>query len=97
MTKANPVKAKTKTPAKAKAKTKAPAKAKPKQGDILLQMRNIHIKGKSDESWIDIEAKCWDLSANPVPVNPHWGWPRWGSAAMDVKSLMVALTLMVWI
>jgi peptide/nickel transport system ATP-binding protein len=54
MTKANPVKAKTKTPAKAKAKTKAPAKAKPKQGDILLQMRNIHIKGKSDESWIDI-------------------------------------------
>ena len=44
MTKANP----------AKAKTKTPAKAKPKQGDILLQMRNIHIKGKSDESWIDI-------------------------------------------
>lgn len=38
----------------AKAKTKTPAKAKPKQGDILLQMRNIHIKGKSDESWIDI-------------------------------------------
>ena len=37
-----------------KAKTKTPAKAKPKQGDILLQMRNIHIKGKSDESWIDI-------------------------------------------
>ncbi len=52
MTKAIPTKAKTKTPAKAKAK--APAKAKPKQGDILLQMRNIHIKGKSDESWIDI-------------------------------------------
>ena len=50
MTKAIPTKAKTKTPAKAKAK----AKAKPKQGDILLQMRNIHIKGKSDESWIDI-------------------------------------------
>ena len=48
MTKAIPTKAKTKTPAKAK------AKAKPKQGDILLQMRNIHIKGKSDESWIDI-------------------------------------------
>ena len=46
MTKAIPTKAKTKTPAK--------AKAKPKQGDILLQMRNIHIKGKSDESWIDI-------------------------------------------
>lgn len=54
MIKANPVKAKTKTPAKAKAKTKAPAKAKSKQGDILLKMRNIHIKGKSDESWIDI-------------------------------------------
>lgn len=54
MTKANPVTAKTKTPAKAKAKTKAPAKAKSKQGDILLQMRNIHIKGKSDESLIDI-------------------------------------------
>ena len=52
MTKAIPTKAKTKTPAKAKAK--APTKAKPKQGDILLQMRNIHIKGKSDESWIDI-------------------------------------------
>ena len=52
MTKAIPTKAKTETPAKAKAK--APAKAKPKQGDILLQMRNIHIKGKSDESWIDI-------------------------------------------
>jgi peptide/nickel transport system ATP-binding protein len=54
MTKANPVTAKTKTPAKAKARTKAPAKAKSKQGDILLQMRNIHIKGKSDESLIDI-------------------------------------------
>ena len=78
MTKAIPTKAKTETPAKAKAKE--PAKAKPKQGDILLQMRNIHIKGKSDESWIDIingidldlyRAKYWDLSANPVLVNPH--------------------------
>ncbi|MGB1036679.1 MAG: ABC transporter ATP-binding protein, partial [Candidatus Puniceispirillales bacterium] len=32
----------------------AKSDATPKQGDILLQMRNIHIKGKSDETWVDI-------------------------------------------
>jgi peptide/nickel transport system ATP-binding protein len=31
-------------------KSKTPSNA----GDILLQMRNIHIKGKSDETWVDI-------------------------------------------
>ena len=39
---------------KANTKAKNTAKADAKSDDILLQMRNIHIKGKSDETWIDI-------------------------------------------
>ena len=45
---------KTKANTKAKNTAKNTAKADAKSDDILLQMRNIHIKGKSDETWIDI-------------------------------------------
>ncbi|MAJ34658.1 MAG: ABC transporter [SAR116 cluster bacterium] len=44
----------TKANTKTKNTAKNTAKADAKSDDILLQMRNIHIKGKSDETWIDI-------------------------------------------